>query len=75
MLDTDDGAEFKGPFEEYLKDHNIEHSIADARNKNALGALDHAVRELRKADPGEVAGGRGQNKLGRIRGAGGPCLQ
>jgi len=48
MLDTDDGAEFKGPFEEYLKDNNIEHSIADARNKNARGILDHAIRELRQ---------------------------
>ena len=47
-LDTDDGAEFKGPFEAYLKEEQIQHSIADPRNKNARGMLDAAIRAFKQ---------------------------
>ena len=48
LLDTDDGAEFKTAFEEYLQEENIEHQIADPRNKNARGTLDSAIRSVKQ---------------------------
>jgi Integrase core domain len=47
-LDTDDGAEFKGPFDAYLEEEHVEHSIADPRNKNARGMLDAAIRAFKQ---------------------------
>ena len=43
-LDTDQGLEFKGPFEEYLTLEHIAHTTADLRNFNARGTLDAAIR-------------------------------
>ena len=36
-LDTDNGLEFRGLFEQYLEEERIAHTIADSRNKNARG--------------------------------------
>ena len=47
-LDTDNGLEFRGIFEQYLEEENIEHSIADQRNKNARGVLDAAIRTFKQ---------------------------
>ena len=46
-LDTDNGLEFRGLFEQYLEEERIEHVIADSRNKNARGALDAAIRTFK----------------------------
>ena len=48
MLDTDNGNEFKGKFEEYLVDEKIYHHVSDTRNKNARGTLDSAIKSLRQ---------------------------
>ena len=48
LLDTDDGAEFKGPFEDYLKEENVEHQVSDLRNKNARGTLDSAIHTFKQ---------------------------
>jgi Integrase core domain len=47
-LDTDNGNEFKGQFQDYLRDERIRHEVADARNKNARGTLDAAIKSLRE---------------------------
>ena len=47
-LDTDDGAEFKGPFDAYLGEEHVAHTIADPRNKNARGMLDAAIRSFKQ---------------------------
>ena len=47
-LDTDDGLEFKGPFDKYLVEENIFHQVADPRHKNARGTLDAAIKVLRQ---------------------------
>ena len=47
-LDTDNGLEFRGVFEQYLEEENIEHSIADSRNKNARGTLDAAIKSFKQ---------------------------
>jgi hypothetical protein len=47
LLDTDDDAAFQGPFAEYLSEQEIEHSVADSRNKNARGSLDAAIRSFK----------------------------
>ena len=47
-LDTDDGLEFKGPFDKYLVEEHIFHQVADPRNKNARGTLDAAIKVLRQ---------------------------
>ena len=47
-LDTDQGNEFKGVFEDFLKEKRIYHSVSDIRNKNARGTLDAAIRTLRQ---------------------------
>jgi Integrase core domain len=36
-LDTDAGNEFKGAFEDFLREKRIYHSVSDIRNKNARG--------------------------------------
>ena len=48
QLDTDNGLEFRGLFEQYLEEEDIEHVVADSRNKNARGALDAAIRSLKQ---------------------------
>jgi hypothetical protein len=47
-LDTDNGNEFKGEFQDYLNDENIHHEVADARSKNARATLDAAIKSLRQ---------------------------
>jgi len=47
-LDTDNGNEFKGQFDEYLVDENIQHDVADARTRNARATLDAAIRSIRQ---------------------------
>ena len=47
-LDTDDGPEFKGPFQHYLDEEHIYHEIADQRSKNARATLDAAIKGLRQ---------------------------
>ena len=47
-LDTDDGVEFKGPFDHFLVEEGIYHQIADSRNKNARATLDAAIKVLRQ---------------------------
>ena len=47
-LDTDDGAEFKRVFDDYLAQEGIQHTIADKRNKDARGTLDYAIRTVRQ---------------------------
>ena len=47
-LDTDQGNEFKGAFEDFLREKRIYHSVSDIRNKNARGTLDAAIRTLRQ---------------------------
>ena len=47
-LDTDQGPEFKGPFEEYLAEEHIAHTTTDLRNFNARGTLDAAIRSFKQ---------------------------
>ena len=47
-LDTDDGPEFKGPFQSYLDEEHIYHEIADQRSKNARATLDAAIKGFRQ---------------------------
>ena len=47
-LDTDNGNEFKGEFQDYLIDEKIHHEVADARSKNARATLDSAIKSLRQ---------------------------
>ena len=48
QLDTDNGHEFKGDFQDYLVDENIHHEVSDSRNKNARATLDAAIKSLRQ---------------------------
>ena len=48
MLDTDNGLEFRGPFDQYLVEEKIYHQVADSRNKNARATLDAAIKQLRQ---------------------------
>jgi glycosyltransferase involved in cell wall biosynthesis len=47
-LNTDQGPEFEGPFEEYLAEENIAHATSDLRNFNARGTLDSAIRSFKQ---------------------------
>ena len=47
-LDTDNGLEFRGTFEQYLQEEDVEHVVADSRNKNARGTLDAAIRTFKQ---------------------------
>jgi len=47
-LDTDNGHEFKGRFQDYLVEENIEHEVADPRSRNARATLDAAIKSLRQ---------------------------
>ena len=47
-IDTDHGNEFKGAFDDFLREKRIYHSVADIRNKNARGTLDAAIRTIRQ---------------------------
>ena len=47
-LDTDNGHEFRGQFEDYLDEEKIHHSVSDARSKNARATLDAAIKGLRQ---------------------------
>ena len=47
-LDTDQGPEFKGPFEEYLSEEKIAHTTADLRIFNARGTFDAAIRSFKQ---------------------------
>ena len=46
-LDTDHGHEFKGRFQDYLVEENVQHDVADPRSKNARATLDAAIKRLR----------------------------
>jgi hypothetical protein len=48
LLDTDNGHEFRGQFEDYLKEEKIRHDVSDPRNRNARGTLDAAIKSLRE---------------------------
>ena len=48
ILDTDNGNEFKGEFQDYLNDEKIHHEVADPRSKNARATLDAAIKSLRQ---------------------------
>jgi len=48
QLDTDNGHEFRGQFDSYLRDERILHEITDPRNRNARGTLDSAIKSLRE---------------------------
>jgi hypothetical protein len=48
VLDTDHGNEFTRAFADYLQDERIRHSVSDARNKNARGTLDAAIKDIRQ---------------------------
>ena len=47
-MSTDDGAEFKRTFDDYLNEQGIQHTIADKRNQDARGTLDYAIRTVRQ---------------------------
>lgn len=47
-LDTDGGAEFKGPFDALLNSDNVAHVVADQRSKNARATLDSAIKSFRQ---------------------------
>jgi hypothetical protein len=47
-LDTDNGHEFRGEFQDYLNEEKIYHSVSDARSKNARATLDAAIKGLRQ---------------------------
>jgi hypothetical protein len=48
QLDTDNGHEFKGQFQDYLEEENIHHQVADARSKNAMATLDAAIKSTKQ---------------------------
>jgi hypothetical protein len=48
LLDTDNGNEWKGLFQDYLREERIRHQISDPRSKNARATLDSAIRSLRE---------------------------
>ena len=47
VLSTDQGWEFKGAFDDYLREEGIYHSLKDPRALNSQGTLDAAIRALR----------------------------
>jgi hypothetical protein len=47
-VDSDDGPEFSGPFNELLKEHHIGHLVSDKRSRNARGTLDNAIKQFRQ---------------------------
>ena len=47
-LDTDNGHEFKGRFQDYLVEQNIQHDVADPRSRNARATLDAAIKSIRQ---------------------------
>ena len=48
-LDTDNGAEFQGPFDHFLEEKGIQHVTKDPQDKNALGTIDRAIQLLKQA--------------------------
>ena len=48
-LDTDNGAEFQGPFDALLESKHIAHVFKDVQDPNALGTLDRAIQLLKRA--------------------------
>jgi len=48
-LDTDNGAEFQGPFDELLEKEGIQHIFKDVQDPNALGTLARAIQLLKRA--------------------------
>ena len=55
VVDTDDGEEFKGAFEELLQERDILHKIKDPQDRNALGVNDRSILELKVALCKEMA--------------------
>ena len=48
-LDTDNGAEFTGPFQQLLEDHKIQHFVKDQENANGLAPIDRVIGTLKRA--------------------------
>ena len=48
QLDTDNGNEWRGAFDNYLQEEDIRREVSDARNKNARATLDSAIKSLRQ---------------------------
>ena len=48
-LDTDNGAEFQGPFAQLLEKEGIQHILKDVQDPNALGTIDRAIQLLKRA--------------------------
>ena len=48
-LDTDNGAEFQGPFGDLLEERGIQHITKDPQDPNAIGMLDRAIQLLKQA--------------------------
>ena len=48
-LDTDNGAEFQGPFHDLLEKEGITHIFKDIHDHNALGTLDRAIQLFKQA--------------------------
>ena len=48
-LDTDNGAEFQGPFNDLLEKEGIVHILKDIHDHNALGTLDRAIQLFKQA--------------------------
>ena len=57
-LDTDNGSEFRGPFDAYLKEQNIYHPDKDAQNPNWLAPLDRAIQTLKRAINRNIVGNK-----------------
>ena len=48
-IDTDNGAEFQGPFNDLLEKEGITHIFKDIHDHNALGTLDRAIQLFKQA--------------------------
>jgi hypothetical protein len=48
-IDTDNGAEFQGPFDAMLTREGIDHIFKDVQDPNALGTIDRAIQLMKRA--------------------------
>ncbi len=48
VIQTDNGGEFKGEFDEYLRDHNISHLFSSTYSPNQNAIVERANKDIRK---------------------------
>ena len=54
MVDTDQGPEYKGEFDKWIKSKGIAHRVKDPKDLNALAAVDRKIQQIKHALSGAI---------------------